>query len=253
MEPGQPIDPSLIPKSEKIYQIKEKNYEFSNANYDIGDYLKLLNIQPYEMIKILIKSGIYKWEKEYTLPEGVKLTMNGQDYKNGGKNNTVTIFMNEKHSDYDEDLKKEFSAKNRLNIGNDNRVEINGINFIEKINDLRTVATRSINVGIFSLMGRNPIFSLQQCSNELSTSPFINVAAFTVGTVFINAHVFFSKNIEEQQNEIFIIDANTSWNSRGNKDIVITSKDNTHLGEGCFFKKQDNIEYHDKFDEKYMK
>jgi len=25
MEPGQPIDPSLIPKSEKIYQIKEKN------------------------------------------------------------------------------------------------------------------------------------------------------------------------------------------------------------------------------------
>jgi len=24
MEPGQPIDPSLIPKSEKIYQIKEK-------------------------------------------------------------------------------------------------------------------------------------------------------------------------------------------------------------------------------------
>ena len=85
MEPGQPIDPSLIPKSEKIYQIKEKNYEFSNANYDIGDYLKLLNIQPYEIIKILIKSGIYKWEKEYTLPEGVKLTMNGQDYKNGGK------------------------------------------------------------------------------------------------------------------------------------------------------------------------
>ena len=52
MEPGQPIDPSLIPKSEKIYQIKEKNYEFSNANYDIGDYLKLLNIQPYEIIKI---------------------------------------------------------------------------------------------------------------------------------------------------------------------------------------------------------
>ena len=251
MEPGQAIDPSLIPKSEKIYQIKEKSYEFSNANYDIGDYLKLLNIQPYEIIKILIKSGIYKWDKEYTLPEGVKLNMSGQDFKNGGQNNTVTIFMSEKHSDYD--LNKEFSAKNRLNIGNDNRVEINGINFIEKINDLRTVATRSIKVGIFSLGGKNPIFSLQQCSNEVSTSPFINVASTTVGTVFINGHVFFSKNIEAKQNEIFIVDANTSWNSRGNKAIVITSKNNTHLGEGCFFKKLDNIEYHDKFDEKYMK
>ena len=49
---------SLIPKSEKIYQIKEKNYELSDSNYDIGNYLSLLNIQPYEIINILIKSGI---------------------------------------------------------------------------------------------------------------------------------------------------------------------------------------------------
>ena len=97
MEPGQPIDSSLVPKSEKIYQIKEKSYELSNSNHDIGDYLKLLNIQPYEIINILIKSGIYKWDKEYTLPEGAKLIMNGQDYKNGGKDNTVTIFINQKH------------------------------------------------------------------------------------------------------------------------------------------------------------
>ena len=253
MEPRQQMDPSLVPISEKIYQIKEKNYEFSNANYDIGDYLKLLNIQPYEIIKILIKSGIYKWDKEYHLPEGVKLTIIGQNYQNGGKNNTVTIFMSEKHSDYDNDLNKEFSAKNRLNIGSDSRVEISGINFIEKINDLRAVSTRSTKVGIFSLYGRNSIFALQQCSNELSTSPFINVASSSIGTVFINAHVFFSKNIEAQQNEIFIVDSNTSMNSEGNKAIVITSIYNTHLGEGCYFKKKDNIEYHDKFGEKYMK
>ena len=79
------------------------------------------------------------------------------------------------------------------------------------------------------------------------------MAAFTVGTVFINAHVFFSKNIEAQQNEIFIVDTNSSWNSTGNKAIVITSIYNTHLGEGCFLKKKDKIEYHDKFNEKYMK
>ena len=251
MEPGRANDSSLNPKSEKIYQIKEKSYELSNSNHDIGNYLSLLNIQPYEIIKILIKSGIYKWEKEYSLPEGSKLIMIGENYKNGGKDNTVTFFMAEKHSDYD--LQKEFSAKNRLNIGNDSKVEVVGINFIEKINDLREVSTRSIKVGVFSLHGRNPIFALGQCSNELSTSPFINIASSCVGTVFINGHVYFSKNIESQQNEIFIVDTNSSWNSAGNKAIVITSIYNTHLGEGCYFKKKDNIEYHDKFGEKYMK
>ena len=42
-------------------------------------------------------------------------------------------------------------------------------------------------------------------------------------------------------------------NSEGNKAIVITSRYNTHLGDGCYFKKKDNIEYHDKFEEKFMK
>ena len=32
----RPNEPSLIPTSEKIYQIKEKNYVLSDANYDIG-------------------------------------------------------------------------------------------------------------------------------------------------------------------------------------------------------------------------
>ena len=244
---------SLIPKSEKIYQIKEKDYELSDSNYDLGNYLSLLNIQPYEIINILIKSGIYKWDKEYSLPKGTKLRMIGENCKNGGKDNKVTIFISEKHSDYDEDYKKEFSAKNRLNIGDDSIVEITGINFIEKINDLRAVATRSAKVGIFSLLGRNPIFCLQQCTNEISTSPFINVASSSVGTVFINAHVYFSKNSESQQKEIFVVDTFTAQNSTGNKALVITSIDNTHLGEGIYFRKLDNIEYHDKINEKFMK
>ena len=252
MEPGRIIDSSLVPKTEKIYQIKEKNYELSDSNHDIGNYLFLLNIQSYEIIKILIKSGIYKWEKEYSLPEGTKLIMVGENYKNGGKDNTVTFFMAEKHSFYDINLKKEFSAKNRLIINKDSRVEIAGINFIEKINDLREVATNSSKIGVFNLVGSNPIFCLRQCSNELSTSPFINVASSSIGTVFINGHTYFSKNIESQQKEVFVVDTNHGWNSTGNKAIVITSKYYT-LGEGCFFKKNDNIEYHDKVEEKYMK
>ena len=58
-----PEEPSFVPKAEKIYQIKEKHYQLSNTNYDIGEYLYLLNIKPYEIIIILVKKGIYKWEK----------------------------------------------------------------------------------------------------------------------------------------------------------------------------------------------
>ena len=249
----RPNDSSLTPKNEKIYQIKEKSYELSDSNYDIGNYLSLLNIQPYEIINIEVKSGIYKWDKEYSLPKGAKLNMHGENSKNGGLNNTVTIFISEQHSDYDESYKKYYSAKNRLTIGTDSIVVINGINFIEKINDLRELATRSVKVGVFSLFGRNPIFCLEQCKNEISTSPFINVAAFTIGTVFINAHVYFNKNTESQQKEIFVVDTNTAQNSEGNKAIVITSTWNTHLGEGIFFHKKDSIEYHEKLGDKFMK
>ena len=170
--------------------------------------------------------------------------MNGENSKNGGKDTNITIFISVKHLDHDEDLKKEFSSKNRLNIGDDSIIWIYGINFIEKINNLRPVATRSIKVGVFSLYGRNLIFCLQQCTNELSTSPFINVASCSIGTVFINAHVHFSKNNESQQREIFIADANTAMNSQGNKAIVKTSIYNTHLEESIYFRKLDNIEYH---------
>ena len=86
--------------------------------------------------------------------------MYGENCKNGGKDNNVTIFISEKHSDHDEDLKKKFSSKNRLNIGDESIIWINGINFVEKINDLRPVATRSIKIEVFSLYGRNPIFCL---------------------------------------------------------------------------------------------
>ena len=252
MDIPPPIQPSLVPISEKIYQIKEKNFQLSNSNLDIGDYLSYLNIQPYEKINILIKSGIYKWEKSYSLPECAKLSLSGENYKNGGKDNTVTIFMTEKNSHYDVSYKKYYSGQTRLYIGNDSRVAINGINFIEKINDLRPLATNSGKIGIFNLGGQNSIFYFGQCSNELSSSPFINISSAAIGTVFINCHVYFNKNIESQQKEIYIVDTNTSMNSCGNKAIVITSSYNTHLGEGCYFKKKDNIEYHDRI-EKYMK
>jgi len=44
-----------------------------------------------------------------------------------------------------------------------------------------------------------------------------------VDIVFINAHVYFSKNNESQQKGIFVIDVNAAMNSTGNKAILINS------------------------------
>ena len=66
-------------------------------------------------------------------------------------------------------------------------------------------------------------------------------------------NIYILVKIVSQQKEIFVVDANTVWNSSGNKAIIITSRDNTHLGEGIYFRKLDNIEYNDKFDDKFMK
>ena len=48
------------------------------------------------------------------------------------------------------------------------------------------------------------------------------------------------------------MDTNTGLNATGNKAVVIASSANTRLGLGCFFKKKENIEYHDSI-ENFMK
>ena len=47
----------IIPDKTVIYQPEEKWYTLEQNTYDIGEYLNLLNIKPYNTINIKLKEG----------------------------------------------------------------------------------------------------------------------------------------------------------------------------------------------------
>jgi len=52
-------EPEIKPDSVKVYQVEEKSYTLSPNTYDIGTYLNLLKITPYQKINITLKEGNY--------------------------------------------------------------------------------------------------------------------------------------------------------------------------------------------------
>ena len=59
------------------------------------DYLDLLDIKPYQTINITLKEGNFIWNKNYNMPEHATIRLTGENYKNGGNDNKVTILINE--------------------------------------------------------------------------------------------------------------------------------------------------------------
>lgn len=231
-------DDCLSPVSSQKWMAESRNYILSNPSYDIGEYLEKINIKSFQIITITLKKGIYKWDKLYSTPESCKIYLIGEDFENGGTNNKVTIVMTEK-SVYTYENKK-YSENVRLKINDDSKVVIEGIDLIEKINDSRELTPRSPNIGVFTV--NNSVFQLKQCRVEMSTSPFINFQAISIGKV-IFGHTWFVRNPFANKEKICIVGTKTGWDFRGNKGYVSTSF--THVNNDCFFEKNPKIEYID--------
>ena len=88
----------LQPNSTTIYQFEEKSFTLSPNTYDIGTYLKLLNIKPFQKINIKLLEGNYVWNENYVTPENTTIYMVGDKYQNGGRNNVVSIVINQKNN-----------------------------------------------------------------------------------------------------------------------------------------------------------
>ena len=78
-----------------VYQPEEKWYELNQNTYDIGEYLDLLDIKPYQTINIKLKEGNFIWNKNYDMPVNTTIRLTGENYKNGGNDNKATILINE--------------------------------------------------------------------------------------------------------------------------------------------------------------
>ena len=100
---------------------------------DIGERLNKLNIKPYQKIEILLKEGTYTWNIHYIMPKKSYISLYGEDYKDGGINNKVTIMINK------ESIDNEYSTLAKLTISQDSTAEIQGIDFIEQINRTKSI------------------------------------------------------------------------------------------------------------------
>ena len=128
-------EPVIQPDSVTIYQVEEKSFTLSPNTYDVGTYLKLLNIKPFQKINIKLKEGNYVWNENYVTPENTTIKMVGDKYKNGGRNNVVSIIINQKNTQVDKG--KDYAVNSRLQVNFNSFFSICGIDIIEKINDTR--------------------------------------------------------------------------------------------------------------------
>ena len=231
----------IQPDSVKVYQIEEKSFTLSPNTYDIGEYLKLLQIKPHQIINIKLKEGNYTWNERYVTPEFSTIKMVGENYKNGGKDNVVTILINKKKTQVHEG--KEYAVTNILCLTFKSYFYICGIDIIEKINDTRPYGS-SGNIGIFNLCRcySESTFGLIFGQFEISSSPFINVSGNNVrGKINLN-YSHFSRNVLAKETEISIIDTNNGWCGKGSYADV--SKTLITLNQGCKLLTKDSIIYH---------
>ena len=234
----------IKPDSITVYQVEERSYTLSPNTHDVGAYLKLLNIKPHQKINITLKEGNYSWNENYCTPEFTTIKMVGEKYKNGGKQNIVTIIINQKNTRVNED--KEYAVNSKLQVNFNSFFSICGIDIIEKINDSREKYPSSIGIGVFNLIGcpgSSPVFCLIFGQFEISSSPFINVQGNNIrGNIVLN-YSHFKKNSFAIEKEISIIDTINGCNGRGSYAEV--SKTLTTLSEGCKFLTKDSIIYHE--------
>ena len=64
--------------STTIYQVEEKWYVLESNTYDIGKYLHLLKIKPFQKINITLKEGNYSCDENYITPEDCTISLRGE-------------------------------------------------------------------------------------------------------------------------------------------------------------------------------
>ena len=222
----------IQPISEIKYQPEEKTYELKPNTYDIGEFLNLLKIFPYQKIIIRFKEGNYNWDVMFSMPENTSLYLYGENNENGGNNNKATILINKKNTKIYNN--EEYSLNTRLQLRGNCYCQIFGIDIIEKINDSRPRYPNSGLIGVFNLISEysNSHFILSGGRFEISSSPFINVGGNNSrGRIDLN-YCHFKKNCFASESEITIIDQNNGWNGNGSlAEIFRTLTD----AQGCKF------------------
>ena len=231
-----PKDSCLILKSKLEFKAEEFNYELSQNNTDIGKILKELNIKPYQRINIELKKGIYEWNEYYVMPEKSYISLVGEECKDGGKDNKVTIIINNETECERYGVK--YSNPVKLSISEDSTAKIIGIDFIEQI--VKTKSNDPRLMGIIELRGDNSRLYFAQTITQLSNSPFIHIAGWTLGRIIFGYSHFHKNPKSKEKNKISLLSTARGWGWGGSRAIVSLPKDYYTPNEECFFDKENN-------------
>ena len=171
------------------------------------------------------------------MPKKSYISLTGEQYKDGGTNNVVTIMMNKESNEIRYNVT--YSKLAKLSITQDSTAEIIGIDFIEQINKTKSIDPHI--KGIFQLDGDNSRLYFAQTQTSISNSPFIHVQGWTLARI-IFGYTHFYKNIKSKEAKILILSTEKGWGWGGIKAIVTLPSMYYNPSDdiNCYFDKVNN-------------
>ena len=217
-----------------------KKYVFDNIKMDLGEYLNLLNIKPYDKVIINIKTGSYRWNKLYTMPQYTEISLYGEGPTYSGDENCVTINIDKDTEQCFCSAKEHFSLA-KLILKKECQFYFNCINIYENIIPPEKLCKSGFGKSLFILAEDNSNLYFLRTNAKLNSSPFINVVGLGIAKITLE-RMKIKKEENGKNKNIIIVGTIAEGAVRGNKAIVNSSfldKD-----EFCIFDEKNNkIEY----------
>ena len=217
-----------------------KKYTFSQINKDFGEYLKLLKIQPFDKVIIIVKKGSYNWNELYTMPQYSEISIYGEGPTYSGDVNCVNINFTKETENCFCSAKEHFSLT-KLILKKECLFYFNCVNLTESIPPPEKLCKSGFGKSLFILSEDNSNIYFSRTNAKIYSSPFINVVGLGISKVTLE-RTKLEKDGSSKNKNIIIVGTIAEGSLRGNKAIVNTSfldKD-----EFCIFDEKDNkIEY----------
>ena len=219
------------PELKGIINGHNKKYTFDNKTMDFGEYLKTLNIMPYDKVIINIKKGEYNWNELYTMPQYSEISLYGEGPTYSGDVNCVSINFNKDTEQCFCSAKEHFSLT-KIILKKECLLYFNCIDLYENIPPPEKLCKSGFGKSLFILAEDNSNIFFLRSNAKISSSPFINVQGNCIrGRIILN-YSHFKKNSFAKESEITIIDTNNGWNGKGSMAEVLKTLTDV---QGCKF------------------
>ena len=228
------------PELKGIINGHNKKYTFDSKTMDFGEYLKSLNIMPYDKVIINIKKGTYNWNELFTMPQYSEISLYGEGPTYSGDVNCVSINFN-KDTEHCFCSAKEHFSLTKIILKKECLLYFNCIDLYENIPPPEKLCKSGFGKSLFILAEDSSNIFFLRSNAKISSSPFINVVGLGISKATFE-RTKIKKDENSRNKDIIIVGTIAEGDLRGNKVIVNSSfldKD-----EFCVFDEKNNkIQY----------